>query len=76
MIAGYLTTKSLFVIRICVQLPDAIHFRKFVHWAPVHDMEFAFVVDHDYSNIVEACKVNAFLSKRQIIIIRFRVYRS
>ncbi|XP_062512143.1 uncharacterized protein LOC134187974 [Corticium candelabrum] len=39
------------------QLPHAIHYRKFINWAPVRDMEFAFVIDDDYENIVEACQV-------------------
>ncbi|XP_065842913.1 L-gulono-1,4-lactone dehydrogenase-like [Oscarella lobularis] len=40
---------------IVQELPHAIHYRKFINLAPVYDIEFAFPVDDDYENVVNAC---------------------
>ena len=40
------------------ELAHAIHYRKFVHEGfRIFDLEYAFVVEEDYQNIADACKV-------------------
>ncbi|KAK3099148.1 hypothetical protein FSP39_000135 [Pinctada imbricata] len=60
---GFNTIKAIIdpVGPIHQELPQAIHFRRYIHLAPVNDMEFAFDVGDDYEKVIQI--INVVVSK-------------